>query len=69
MNINLPPIGPQAMQMLLMTLRRAFGSVVSKDEATPRILMSDTAGTTWQIGITTTGVVTTTTITGHVREI
>ena len=69
MNIDLPPPGPQAMQMLLLMLRRAFGSVVSKDEATPRILMSDVAGTTWQIGITTTGVVTTTTISGKTREI
>lgn len=69
MNINLPPAGPNAMVQLIQALRQSFGSIVSKDEAVSRVLLSDSAGQVWQIGITTTGAVTTTTISGKVREI
>lgn len=67
MNVTLPPAGPNALVQLIIALRSAFASVVSKDEAVSRILMSDENSQTWQIAITTTGVVTTTTISGKNR--
>ena len=67
MNINLPPAGPNAIVQLIHALRAAFASVVSKDEAVSRILLQDTAAQIWQVGITTTGTVTTTTISGKSR--
>ncbi len=57
------------MVQLIQALRQSFSSIVSKDEAVARILLSDEAGQVWQIGITTTGAVTTTTISGKTREI
>jgi hypothetical protein len=66
-NITFPPPGPNAMAQLILALRQAFSGIVNKDEATSRILMSDDVGQIWQIGITTTGVVTTTTISGKDR--
>ncbi len=57
------------MVQLIQALRASFSSIVSKDEAVARILLSDEAGQVWQIGITTTGAVTTTTISGKTREI
>jgi hypothetical protein len=69
MNINLPTpaAGTNALVQLISALRGAFSSVVSKDEAVPRILLSDIDGQIWQIAITTAGVVTTTTISGKDR--
>ncbi len=67
MNIDLPPVGPNAMVQLIQALRRAFTSVVSKDEAVSRLLISDSSMQIWEVAITTSGAVTTTTFSGKNR--
>jgi hypothetical protein len=70
-NFPVPPGGPigQWMQSCLDIIRRSLVSVVNKDEAVNRIILSDINNATWQVAITTTGVLTTTAISGKVREI
>jgi hypothetical protein len=66
-----PPSGPYAqwLQSCLDIIRRSFVSVVNKDEGVTRIILTDANSKTWQVAITTTGALTTTTISGKVREI
>jgi len=66
-----PPPGPigQFLQQCFDVMRRALLPVLTKDEATARILLSDVNSQIWKVSITTTGVVTTTTISGKTREI
>lgn len=73
MNIKFP-IFPadqlgQTLQIAFQSISAAFGSVVSKDEAAPRVMLSDANGQVWAITVTTLGVVTTTTISGKDRQI
>ena len=59
MNVNfpIPPANPTGafLQLALDAIRRAFLSVVSKDEATNRILLRDADGVTWEVTVDTSG--------------
>lgn len=59
MNVNfpIPPANPNGafLQLALDAIRRAFLSVVSKDEATNRILLRDADGVTWEVTVDTSG--------------
>lgn len=73
MNIKFPVLPPgqfgSMLQLSFETISRAFQSVISKNEATPRVLLMDADEQVWAVSITTTGTVTTTTISGKDREI
>lgn len=73
MNIKFPTFPPgqlgSQLQTCFQTLATAFNSVVSKDEAAPRVLLTDANGQVWALSVTTAGVATTTTISGKVRQI
>lgn len=59
MNVNLPipPANPNGafLQMALDAVRRAFLTVVSKDEAVGRLLLRDTNGVVWEVTVDTSG--------------
>jgi hypothetical protein len=71
--INLPPVpsGPlqTALQAAFQAITRAFNSSASSTEAQTRVLLADAANQVWAVSITTTGVVTTTTVSGKVRQV
>lgn len=59
MNIIIPPPPPNYNQYSFMqafdAIRRAFMPLISKDEASPRILLQDVDGVVWQVTIDTSG--------------
>jgi hypothetical protein len=61
-NGPIPPAGPlqQFLQQFVDTIRRALIPVVSKDEATSRILLQSPNGTVYSITVSDIGVVTST---------
>lgn len=56
-----------AMTQILDTIRRAFVSVVSSNEAAPRILLQSPNGTVYQITVSDTGALTTAVQSGKTR--
>lgn len=56
-NSPIPPAGPLQpfLQQTLDTIRRAFIPVVSKDEATPRILLQSPNGTVYSVTVSDLG--------------
>ena len=64
MNIHLPTapdrFTPAFFNHLLLTLRRAFAEVVSKDEETPRIVLRSPNGTNYDVTVSDAGALTVT---------
>ena len=56
-NFPIPPANPSGafLQLALDAVRRAFLTVVSKDEAVGRLLLRDTAGVVWEVTVDTSG--------------
>lgn len=56
-NGPIPPAGPLQpfLQQVLDTIRRTFIPVVSKDEATPRILLQSPNGSVYSVTVDDTG--------------
>ena len=52
-----PPSNSAFLTQVLDTIRRAFLSVVSKDEATNRIMLRSPNGTVYEVTVTDAGVV------------
>jgi hypothetical protein len=73
MNIQFPvPPGSITQAFIIQILdviRRAFSSAVSKDQASPRILLSSPNGTVYSVTVSDTGVVTTAVNSGKTRDI
>lgn len=73
MNIRFPafptnPLGQQ-LQQAFQIAATAFNSVVSKDEASPRVIFQSPNGTIYAVSITDAGAITTAAISGKTREI
>jgi hypothetical protein len=68
-NGPIPPAGPlqQFLQQFVDTIRRALIPVVSKDEATSRILLQSPNGTVYSITVSDSGTVTSTINDGKTR--
>jgi len=66
-----PPgtIGQAFIIQILDIIRRSFVSLISKDEAAPRILLQSPNGTVYAITVSDIGVVTTAVISGKTRDI
>ena len=62
-------IGQGFMVQVLDIIRKAFLSVVSKDQASPRILLASPNGTVYSVTVSDTGVVTTAVNSGKTRDI
>jgi hypothetical protein len=62
-------IGQSFMVQVLDIIRKAFLSVVSKDQASPRILLASPNGTVYSVTVSDTGVVTTAVNSGKTRDI
>lgn len=73
MNVQfpIPPgyIGQAFIIQVLDVIRRAFVPVVSKNEASPRILLSSPNGSVYEITVSDTGVVQTALNSGKTRDI
>lgn len=73
MIVNFPappsPVNPGYLVQILDLLRKAFLPVVSKNEATPRILLSAPDGTVYEVTVSNTGTLTTAVNDGKTRDI
>lgn len=73
MNVNFPsPPGSISASYIIQVLdiiRKAFVSALSKDQSTPRILLSAPDGTIYQVTVSNTGVLTTAVNDGKTRDI
>lgn len=67
MNINLPTVPPgplsQTLQTAFQAIKAAFNSATSKDQSSVRVLLQDANAIVWAVSVSTTGIVTTTTVT------
>lgn len=66
MRIILPQVN-QFTRDLTMALNRAFGSIISKDEAASRIMLLDANGVAWEVTVDTSGNLQTAVNTGKTR--
>lgn len=67
-----PPPGTVTGQILIQivdVIRKAFVSVVSKDQAVPRILLQAPNGTVYEVTVSNTGTLTATVNSGKTRDI
>jgi hypothetical protein len=58
-NFPSPPAGQQFLNQLLGTLRQAFASAVSQDQAAPRILLTSPNGTIYSLTVDNAGTLST----------
>lgn len=68
MNVNGPNVKDSAVQQWLQNIRQAFGLVLSKNEATPRVLLMSPAEKVYALTVSDLGVVTTSLIDGKTRD-
>jgi len=66
MIISLPPVSAPFAQ-ILDTIRRAFGPVISYNEAAPRLLLRSPNGTTYSVTVDDAGTLSTAVINGKTR--
>lgn len=64
-----PPAGQPFLTQFVERLTQVLRPVVSKDEATPRILLLDPDGVTWAVTVDVAGALTTAVISGKERDI
>jgi hypothetical protein len=68
MNVSGPPIKDPAVTTWMQNIRAAFGLALSKNEATPRLLLMSSGEKVYAVTVSDAGALTTTLIDGKTRD-
>lgn len=68
MNVSGPPVKDNAVATWLQNIRSALGLALSKNEATPRVLLMSPGEVVYSVTVSDAGVITTTLIDGKTRD-